>query len=301
MIQERFFYLDNLRGIAIVLVVIGHVLQNTLTVEYNHSFLFQFIYSFHMPLFMFISGAVYRGEFSYEWILKRLRILFLPFVVWSFIYYLYNKTNDPFIEYWISILKEPDKSLWFLLILFYCSMFALPFTKIKYWQEILFILALTVQAVPCSEYGMNLFRWMFFYFALGCLYNKYYLLLFKSNVKLVFVAFVLSLICEIGVYNIDFKYVSYLKAIFPITILCIFSYRYLNAENQLLGHILGQNTLQIYVSHFLFIYVYVLLFKGLPRLDVQVLVFLMTILSSLLLSYMVKRNKIANVILFGGK
>lgn len=51
----RISYIDQLKGIAILLVVLGHV------IGYNNcedSFLWRFIYSFHMPLFMFISGYV---------------------------------------------------------------------------------------------------------------------------------------------------------------------------------------------------------------------------------------------------
>ncbi|ROT03695.1 hypothetical protein ED388_12660 [Muribaculaceae bacterium Isolate-007 (NCI)] len=46
-------YIDCLKGFAIFLVVLGHVVQN-----YNlmDSWIFRIIYSFHMPLFMFMSG-----------------------------------------------------------------------------------------------------------------------------------------------------------------------------------------------------------------------------------------------------
>lgn len=53
--NARISYIDQLKGIAILLVVLGHV------IGYNNcenSFLWRFIYSFHMPLFMFISGYV---------------------------------------------------------------------------------------------------------------------------------------------------------------------------------------------------------------------------------------------------
>lgn len=46
---------DFLRGIAIFLVLLGHSIQWT-DPEWQHNLLFEGIYSFHMPLFMFISG-----------------------------------------------------------------------------------------------------------------------------------------------------------------------------------------------------------------------------------------------------
>lgn len=48
--NKRIEYIDNARGIAMLLVILGHCTQG---VEYtlNH-----FICSFHMPLFFFLSG-----------------------------------------------------------------------------------------------------------------------------------------------------------------------------------------------------------------------------------------------------
>ena len=41
---------------AIILVVIGHSLHEYDSSHGTHTFVYQFIYSFHMPLFVFISG-----------------------------------------------------------------------------------------------------------------------------------------------------------------------------------------------------------------------------------------------------
>ena len=46
---------DFLRGIAIFLVLLGHSIQ-WMDPDWQHNPLFEGIYSFHMPLFMFISG-----------------------------------------------------------------------------------------------------------------------------------------------------------------------------------------------------------------------------------------------------
>jgi uncharacterized membrane protein len=54
--KKRIELLDNLRGIAILLVVIGHMLQGAY-IEFDKNLWFRILYSFHMPLFMFISGA----------------------------------------------------------------------------------------------------------------------------------------------------------------------------------------------------------------------------------------------------
>ena len=53
--KQRLEYIDILRGFAIFLVVLGHVLEHA---GLKNGFLFHFIYSFHMPLFICISGFV---------------------------------------------------------------------------------------------------------------------------------------------------------------------------------------------------------------------------------------------------
>jgi len=49
--------LDVMKGILILLVVLGHVIQRNI-VNYEDNFIFRIIYSFHMPMFMFISGYI---------------------------------------------------------------------------------------------------------------------------------------------------------------------------------------------------------------------------------------------------
>lgn len=52
---NRILYLDYTRGFAILLVIIGHLIQFNFQSGVNNR-LFDIIYSFHMPLFFFISG-----------------------------------------------------------------------------------------------------------------------------------------------------------------------------------------------------------------------------------------------------
>lgn len=63
--KERIQYIDAMRGFAILLVVIGHLIQYNFEDAF-HNDIFNIIYSFHMPLFFFISGCVsttaYKGK-----------------------------------------------------------------------------------------------------------------------------------------------------------------------------------------------------------------------------------------------
>lgn len=59
---ERSVVIDFIRGIAIILVILGHNIQYGSGVSYYtnelyfDNVLFKLIYSFHMPLFALISG-----------------------------------------------------------------------------------------------------------------------------------------------------------------------------------------------------------------------------------------------------
>lgn len=53
--KSRNIYFDVLKGITIILVAYGHVLQ-TFNSNWEISIIGRTIYAFHMPLFMLVSG-----------------------------------------------------------------------------------------------------------------------------------------------------------------------------------------------------------------------------------------------------
>jgi fucose 4-O-acetylase-like acetyltransferase len=119
--------MDALRGFAILLVVLGHMTQFT-DPDFDHNLVFRMIYSFHMPLFFFISGYVINlprlqsGLGNYVW--KRTLRLAVPFLTWTFlvIYWLDGIfTRMTFRAFAIQIYHSPDGGgLWFLWALFLC-------------------------------------------------------------------------------------------------------------------------------------------------------------------------------------
>ncbi len=87
--NNRFEEIDVAKGIAIVLVVLGHVLascygRNIVSMPYASVVLWKYVYSFHMPLFMFISGFVVFNPFKkYKAIQigKRCLAYMIPYIV----------------------------------------------------------------------------------------------------------------------------------------------------------------------------------------------------------------------------
>ena len=82
--KERLLYIDNLKGFAILLVVLGHCIQFR-EPDYDSNWLFRIIYSFHMPLFFIISGYVsHQNDIQIESLVtKRAKQLLLPYFIWG--------------------------------------------------------------------------------------------------------------------------------------------------------------------------------------------------------------------------
>lgn len=75
--RERLPWLDSLKGFGIFCVTLGH-LRVSLPLETH-------IYSFHMFLFFFLSGYLFKKKPLAEWIQKKIASLLIPFLIWDFL------------------------------------------------------------------------------------------------------------------------------------------------------------------------------------------------------------------------
>ena len=138
---SRLLDLDAARGLAIALVVIGHIISKGSVPEGNNWFfvLFKMIYQFHMPFFMLLSGITFAlslpmfcslGEIR-AYSLKRVKPLIIPFVVLGLLILLGKEvavhfmdvSNPPgtFVSSVTALLFVPTESvarfLWFIYVL----------------------------------------------------------------------------------------------------------------------------------------------------------------------------------------
>jgi fucose 4-O-acetylase-like acetyltransferase len=161
--------LDVIKGGTILLVVLGHAIQSHVN-QFDHNVFFRLIYSFHMPLFMILSGWVARPERPRKLTKTSIRLV-LPVVSWYFIgYFLHGQYHtialSAFVLEWV---KSPDVGLWFLWVLFLCHLWLTVAWLISRWLGMwsYFICAGLLCAVPFSEMGMKMVRWDFPFVALG--------------------------------------------------------------------------------------------------------------------------------------
>lgn len=86
--ETRNSYMDFLKGIAILAVIVGHSLSDIREMD----ILFNLIYSFHMPLLFFVSAYIEeQGRAKYagregNMLLRRMSGLLLPYLSWTIIY-----------------------------------------------------------------------------------------------------------------------------------------------------------------------------------------------------------------------
>jgi len=119
MSKGRNQFVDIMRGIAMLLVVLGHTMTGCTTGAEN-SFLFNIVWSLQMPLFILISGYVTRysrgienGAGLWKYIKRRTIAYLLPWVVWSFLVrgIILGQSNFLNIQW---LLWHMDSGYWFL-------------------------------------------------------------------------------------------------------------------------------------------------------------------------------------------
>lgn len=189
---DRIEWLDLLKAYAIILVVMGHIVQYIARpLDFDSSIVFSVIYSFHMPLFMFISGFLTFSENAkgIDWIVKRCKSLVVPFVIWTFVNYLirYLGTTISLSAYIKEVVKSPDMSFWFIWVLFmadvvlFVDLYVIDYLTKKCSIRKGIIRALVFFASVCvvilisrkvSILGIDLLAWHITFFLSGTLYKN---------------------------------------------------------------------------------------------------------------------------------
>jgi acyltransferase len=156
--KDRIVWIDNLRAMGIFLVVLGH--------HDLHLIPKAFIYSFHMPLFFFISGLLY-SDTKYNSIFalfkKRFRTLLVPYWFLGIIQIIYelfkafiSGGSAPIAERFISLIDFSD--YWFIGSIFITELAFFIFRKQFSTQKnlILFLILSSVIGFYVNQYWVNI-------------------------------------------------------------------------------------------------------------------------------------------------
>jgi fucose 4-O-acetylase-like acetyltransferase len=253
---------------------------------------FDLIYSFHMPLFMFISGyiayftiRVNNYKDSAVIITKKFKNLAIPFLSWYFIVeYLVRKTYkmQSFNDFALHLIRNPSFGLWFFWVLFLCFVVLVTFLyirlfifSIKHWVfDVLFwcFIAVFLMITPISIFGVQMLKWYFPFFITGFLFSKYKVYIGKHlNIVGQFSMLIFPILLSQYSYMDNLEFINYLEGFSGIVIEAIDKlYRFLIAfvgivvvfiivkeiikikQFEKLAW-LGQYTMEIYAIHFYFV------------------------------------------------
>ena len=265
---SRLTYFDQMKGIAIILVVIGHVMQ--FSYGYNPSEVVKMLSIFHMPIFFYVSGyfmskMVPGGKDMLKKLCRRSTNLLVPYLIFAGLWCAFSGDS------YTDLLLKGGGRYWFLWVLFLISVFFIVYGYIlqKVKREWLYILlwlipygAIIAGKLFVSTTGggdllcINELNTYYRYFLIGYLsrrYIKFNSLLFKNNIvyAIGFIVYFLQWrYCDM--HNMALIFLGGMGAIIVLQ-------RYFEIKQgsdskvlKLLSRI-GQASLPIYVMHYFFI------------------------------------------------
>lgn len=190
-VQKHDIGIDAIRGVAAFLVIVGHCIQ---TIYAPNSFdnvkLFEIIYSFHMPLFMALSGYLTYGpeqRRGKRWLFQRIISLSVVLCFWfvadtlilkgkfwenpSPIFFIFSRVKD-------VLINPADGSLWFVAVLLENTIIfwvAIRFAKHFRLNEKLVVLIIWLIIIfqPCEWFGLAYVARQLPYFVLGYFTHQY--------------------------------------------------------------------------------------------------------------------------------
>jgi fucose 4-O-acetylase-like acetyltransferase len=165
--HQRIAFLDVAKGIGILLVVMGHCLGGLhaagIVEETSIAwFAFYLIYSFHMPLFFFLTGSLVESRIlsrPRQFLQSTITRIAYPYFLWGSVQLavlslassvVTNPVSQPLTEQLLSMLWAPPGPFWFLYALFFLHVIALLTVSIG--GKVLFLLAFAVIYATSSAF-----------------------------------------------------------------------------------------------------------------------------------------------------
>lgn len=136
--MKRDIYWDSLKFVLIFLVVYGHIAPRYLEGSQFNMAIYNFIYMFHMPLFIFVSGRFSHIRDRKKYIHSIFR-LFETYLVFQIIRTLLQIVKGE--ELTLSCFTTPQWTLWYLIVLIYwrLAVLYLPETFLRHRKVILIV------------------------------------------------------------------------------------------------------------------------------------------------------------------
>lgn len=223
--MEKINWISILQGWSMLLVVVGHIALTDNIFDPNYpisSKLYAIIYSFHMPLFIFISGwLVFYTSISKDkpykiFISSKFTRLCIPFYAFTAITIIIKSLFGQFVKNPITTLElyktfvlystNPLKELWFLIVLME-MMLLYPILKKACDNKLLMLLVVVISILIyfntplIREFQIYKFSSLLFFFISGILFAKYELAIFLNGKYSLLL--LLSLFVVVNIFNTE--------------------------------------------------------------------------------------------------
>lgn len=263
--KKRIIYLDFIRGIAIVMIVLGHSLRGIHEFGlqiYGFEHIDLLLYSIHLPIIFFLSGysesmfgKLNCGEISYkEYLKKNFVSLYIPYIIFSYVFwcikfFVFSGNTEatildlflmPFIGKW---------HLWYLLSLLLIKaifgLFESKKNKITY-SIVLFLLIYASNMI----FNFTILEWLSFgiFYTIGFMIHEYKL---EANNKILLICFISIVLCFLT--NILFlKDLNINRVFLGLPLTFILNYYFSKLNSIIKYAYIGKNSLVVYLVHTLF-------------------------------------------------
>lgn len=326
-ISNRIDWIDSLKGFTIICVVFGHVIRGyivskSLTPDLSIPFhyIYNTIYSFHMPLFIIISGMMFSKAYyisdhvsisikreSYKLQLFNLIIVyFIHSIVFCISKILFPQyvANDVDIHSLLFIPIKPVQMYWYLFVLIelYLIFGLLRNVNRKLLFASLFTLSiiswLVTYPLPYFELRRVLFYSFFFY--MGILLNDFFLfskkIIYSTTLSLLTVSIILIVIfwnSETNLSNIPIAN-TFIAIGISLFLIVLFQNSHIVNHNHLLIYF-GKISLEIYLIHSYISTICrtLLKFLGVTNIILSAFIgFIISIVGSCLITFLLKKINI---------
>ncbi|MDH6213137.1 acyltransferase family protein [Streptomyces pseudovenezuelae] len=185
--KARDSYFDNAKYLAILLVAMGHAWEPLRDGSRTVSAVYTFVYAFHMPAFIVISGYFSRSfDASPQRIRRLVTGVAVPYVLFETAYTLFTRWTDHEPDRAISLL-DPLYLTWFLAALFVWRLTTPIWRQVRWPLPLALVTAMLATMSPSIGEDLDMQRLLQFlpYFVLGlCLRPEHFQLLRQWKVRL---------------------------------------------------------------------------------------------------------------------
>ena len=259
--KKRVHEIDILKGIGALLVIIGHLC------DYN-GVLKIYIYAFHMPLFFFLSGYIFKKKKDIktsEYIKKKIKTILVPYFIFNIVSLVISLRFGSYeFSGYKNIIKGLfylegyvywNSSLWFLPVIFWCYIIMYFICDLDHINKLKYVLTFLLIAIYIAThsiimpFGLHVVPMAMVFFLIGNMcfekitYNKHKIILSSLGFA-IFAYFNKRVNMSTNVYNDYIFYV--IAAISAIYLLYILSTQHIK-KNSILENF-GQFSLYMFCT-----------------------------------------------------